>query len=187
MIPPFSHLFVIFLKSIAFTASTCGSLTISITLGFVLGLVSGNKLNDISSFREKKNFINRSYSRATLAAVALALSANEFIASSLGGFACTGIAVLSSGVMSSALSFQFFQFPSLVSKTFGGDKAITQSVIEGFALITSSRILSSIVNIASTTGLSSNGWTLAWLFLAACFALGERVTNAFLPYLYDSQ
>ena len=105
--------------------------------------------------------------------------------SSLGGFICAGIAVLASGVMSSAVSFQFFQFPSLVSKSFGNDKAITLSLIDGAALFTSSYILSSIINIASSTGLGSNGWTLAWLFLATCFALGSRATDSFLPSLYE--
>ena len=161
-------------------------MTISITLGFVLGLVSGGKLNDLETLREKKAFVTQNYVRATIAALALALSASEFVISNIGGMGCAAIAVLASGLMSSSLSFQFFQFPSLISKSFGNDKAIILSLIDSFALFSSSYVLSMFGNIASNTGLGSYGWSTAWLFLGFCSVLGGFFTNKLMPSLNTS-
>lgn len=165
-------------------ASLCGSLTISITLGYVFGLISGGKLNDIKSTSGKKDFVNRNYIRATVAAIVLALSANDFLVSSLGGVFCAGIAVIASGVMGSCLSYQYYQFPSLVSKGFGDDRSISLALIDSVALFTSSYIVSVIGKIASNTELGSYGWTLAWIFLGLCTAIGGRLTDKFLPSIY---
>jgi hypothetical protein len=141
-------------------------------------------VNDLETLSEKQAFVTQNYVRATAAAIALAVSANEFVISSLGSLGCAAIAVLASGMMSSSLSFQFFQFPNLISKSFGDDSSIILSLIDSFALFTSSYILSSIGSIASNTGLGSYGWSVAWLFLATCFVVGGRLTDAVLPSIY---
>ena len=159
-------------------------MTISITLGFVLGLVSGGKLNDLDTFDQKQALVTQNYVRATIAALALALSASEFVISNIGGLGCATIAVLASGLMSSSLSFQYYQFPSIISKNFGNDRSISLALIDSVALFSSSYVLSTIGNIASNTGLGSYGWSTAWLFLGFCTAFGGFFTNKFLPSIY---
>jgi hypothetical protein len=58
-------------------------------------------------------------------------------------------------------------------------------LIDSVALFTSSYILSSIGSIASNTGLGSYGWSIAWLFLGLCTAIGGRLTDKFLPSIYE--
>jgi len=153
----------------------CGSLTSSVTLGFVHGLVSSRKIHGLRSSEAKGMFISSGYRRAAVSALILAICGNKAIYQLLGRNSLIAIISLASGTLASSVAYQFYQFPVTFGKTFGNDKAICMSFIEGVAYLMVSYVWSIIGKIISSDRLGSHGWSLAWLIVAGYFVAGGNV------------
>lgn len=160
----------------------CGSLTSSITIGLILGLVSGRKMESMDE-TTKTRFIIRRQFRAFYSALSIALFANRSVVSFLGKNLIAVAITISSCIMAASVSVQFYQFPGKFAQSFGDDKAICLSFTDGFAFFVSSPIWSTVSKIATGGMFGSNGWSVAWLFISAFFAIGGGLTMKTLPVM----
>jgi len=143
------------------------------TLGFILGLVTGKKVVDLETLNEKKSFIFRRYIAASLSAIGLAILANEAVGNYLGQFWLATAITLVSGLLATSVGFQFYQLPIKYSSTFGRDKAVFISWCDGFGFFLLSPFRSSVSGLVANYGLQ--GWTFSWLIVAAFIAIGGTI------------
>jgi hypothetical protein len=148
--------------------SMCGGLTLSITLGLVFGLMRGDKnFTAEKDDGHKSKFLKRCYIASVISALGLAGLAQyglKLISSSLIMALLVGV---SSFVMASGLSFQYFQLPSMVARRFGNNKAVCISFLDGIGFLLAAPVF------ATTSKLvPSLGWSSAWIMLAGIFGIG---------------
>ncbi|KAL7572328.1 hypothetical protein ACA910_021545 [Epithemia clementina (nom. ined.)] len=95
------------------------------------------------------------------------------------------IIALLSGVIASALSFQFFQIPGIVAPEFGRNKAVFFSLVNGAGYFLATVVWAVFGKMVH--GLQ-HGWSVAWLMLM-CFYLsgGTLLLRHFGPYLSKNE
>jgi len=153
----------------------CGSLTSSVTIGFVLGLISGRKIDLLESPRERRLFTSRRYHRATLSAIGLALCANQNIGTFIGSTAHIIAITLLSGMMAYSVAFQYYLFPPAFAKIYDDDKAVCISFMDGMACLVATPIWSMVSMLVASSRVGSHGWSVAWLVIASFFGIGGNV------------
>jgi len=153
----------------------CGSLTSSVTIGFVIGLISGRKIDSLESPGERRMFTSRRYHRAAFSAMALALCANRSFGAFLGNTILAIAITLASGIMASSVAYQFYQFPVAFGRSFDDDRAVCISFLDGIACLVASPIWSIVSRLVASARLGSHGWSLAWLVIASLFGIGGNV------------
>jgi len=99
-------------------AHLCGFLTLSVTFGLVIGLITGKKMNTLSTIKEKQRFVSKRYLSAVLSAGCLSLCANRSFGALIGSNLHVLTITLASCLMASSISFQFYQFPAAFSSKF---------------------------------------------------------------------
>ena len=142
------------------------------TLGFVLGLVSGRKFESLKSIGEKKSFVLKKYAGAALSAVGIALCANPTFGDMLGQYGLAAVITLLTGVAAACVGYQFYQLPPKYSTTFGEDKPVYISFNDGVGFLLLSPFWSTMTSIVAS---SPNGWSTVWLIVAAFIAAGGAV------------
>lgn len=154
-----------FQEMAALPPSVSGGLTLFTTFGLVHGLVSGaKKFSKCANLQDKRNFLKKRYVTtvsATLGLVALARLGNGL---NLNRWAMTAAISLVSFVMSSNISFQYFQFPAMISQRYGDHKAVVISFLDGFGFLLSAPIFATIAQV-----VPANGWGSGWTMLASLF------------------
>jgi len=153
----------------------CGSLTSSVTIGFVMGLISSRNIDLLTSPRDKKLFISRRYHRAALSAIGLALCANQSIGTFFSSAAHVIAIAFLSGMMAYSVAFQFYQFPTAFANTFDDDRAVCISFMDGIACLVMAPIWSLVSMLAASAQIGSHGWSVAWLIIASLFGIGGNV------------
>eukprot|EP00979_Chaetoceros_neogracilis_P010994 scaffold2640_cov256-Chaetoceros_neogracile.AAC.8 len=150
-----------------------GSLTSSVTLGFVIGLVSGVSVLKLESVQEKKNFMGKRYAGAVASSLALALCANKAFGTMLGQIGLASAITIASGALAASVGFQFYQLIPMFAPTFGEDKAIFISFCDAFGFFMLSPFWSSVSKIVGQYG--QHGWTISWVVVAAFLAAGGLI------------
>jgi len=153
----------------------CGSLTSSVTIGFVIGLISGRKIDSLESPGERRMFTSRRYRRAAFSAMGLALCANRAFGAFLGNTFLAVAITVASGIMASSVAYQFYQFPTAFGKSFDDDRAVCISFLDGIACLVASPIWSIVSRLVASARLGSHGWSLAWLVIASLFGIGGNI------------
>jgi len=162
----------------------CGPLTTSVTLGFIGGLVSGKKIQQLESAEEKQQFVAKRFVFAVISAIGLAVCANANIIGLageyglMGQYGLAGSITILSGLLAASVGFQFYQFPPKFSTTFGPNKAVYISLTDALGFLLLSPFWSSMSSIVASNG---NGWTISWLIVASFLALGGAITVNWLP------
>jgi len=156
----------------------CGSLTSVVTAGFIMGLVTGRKVDTFQNRKDKMNFFTSRYKKAVLFTLLLALCANKTFGAWLGSRALVPTISVASAGMAYSIAYQFYQFPAAFASTFGNDKAVCISFVEGMALMIGTPIWSMMGKLASG---SQDGWSLAWVMIACCFAFGGSLIKGAIP------
>lgn len=174
-----------FLESTSLPRHLCGGLTASVTLGFVHGLGKGKMFYSLKDTQFKTRLLRKNYAKATLSCLALALLANQKVATVLfpSKYVIAGLVALLTGVMASSLSFQFYQIPPMTSKMFGEDKAVCLSFLDGMGFFLSAPIWAVTSQIVG--GLGIYGWSTAWVMLAFLFGSGGALMLRTLPQVLD--
>lgn len=89
-------------------------------------------------------------------------------------------------VLSSNLSFQFFQIPAMVATTFfDRNKALCLSLFDAMGFFVSAQVWAATGKIVNSEG--QHGWSLSWLMLAAMFAAGGKTMMSILPSVLHKQ
>jgi len=143
-----------------------GGLTLSVTLGLVHGLITGQKQYvAAATVPGRRQFLQKRYVRsvaATLGLVATAQWGHTLIASPL---LRTAVIALLSGTMASNVAFQYFQFPAKIAKSkFAEHQAVVISFLDGFGFLFSAPIFALCGRLVPTLG-----WGSAWTMLAGLF------------------
>mmetsp|Transcript_37455 Transcript_37455/g.91059 ORF Transcript_37455/g.91059 Transcript_37455/m.91059 type:complete len:680 (-) Transcript_37455:126-2165(-) len=176
-----------FLQDAASLSSpVAAGLTSSVTIGFVGGLIQGSIFSKITSVKSKMKMIRRNYVASLISVLGLAGCAvgsmtNAFSGSSI--LLATAITVLS-GIMAATVSFQFYQFPNLVSSNvFPENSAVSLSLLDAAGFFFTAQILA-----ANSKILGSFGWSASWSFLALIFGLGGTImSKAIQPVLVGAK
>lgn len=166
------------------TGYLCGSLTTSVTLGFVLGLIKGRDFEDLDSISEKKAFVFKRYSGAALSAVAIAILANKEVGAMLGQYVYAGAITILTGVAAALVGYQFYQLPSKYATSFGKDKAVYISFNDGICFLALSPFWPKIIGIAAS---SEQGWTQSWLIIAGFIAAGGAIMTKSLEKVVGAE
>jgi len=158
----------------------CGSLTSSLTIGFIWGLCSGRKIHTLPTVEDKKMFILKRQKTAFLSVISIAFLANKSIVALIGNnVAATAIAV-ASALMGASVSLQFYQFPAKFATIFGDDKAVCISLVDAIAFFLGSPIWATVGKVVGSNALG-HGWSVAWMMLAGLFAIGGSITMKTIP------
>mmetsp|Transcript_53760 Transcript_53760/g.60055 ORF Transcript_53760/g.60055 Transcript_53760/m.60055 type:complete len:657 (+) Transcript_53760:187-2157(+) len=176
-----------FLQEFGGVSSTLAAgLTSSVTIGFVLGLIKGNSFSKMESVKEKMNMIKNSYIVSVLSTLGLALCGIHGMSKFIDGNSnlIAAAITLFSGIIASTVSFQFYQFPNLVSATvFPENSAVALSLTDAIGYFVTASILG-----VNTHLLGNFGWSTAWAFMAVIFGIGGAVMiRAIEPVLIQSQ
>eukprot|EP00523_Entomoneis_sp_CCMP467_P006302 CAMPEP_0168732866 /NCGR_PEP_ID=MMETSP0724-20121128/7987_1 /TAXON_ID=265536 /ORGANISM="Amphiprora sp., Strain CCMP467" /LENGTH=626 /DNA_ID=CAMNT_0008779889 /DNA_START=131 /DNA_END=2012 /DNA_ORIENTATION=+ len=155
--------------------SLCGGLTTSCTLGFVHGLARGRVFHQLSTGREKMQFLRRNYAVAAASAFGLALCGGPWLPNlvSSGVLRAALVAVLS-GAMTSCFSFQFYQIPNLVASSpqFQHSKAMFISLIDCLGYLLATPVWAMTGRMVSRF---EHGWSLAWILLTILYIAGGHL------------
>jgi len=143
-----------------------------VTLGFVLGLVTGGKIQDLKTTAEKKAFVFKRYSGGVLSAVSLAICANGSFGALLGQYGLAAAITIASGLLAASVGFQFYQFPAKYATTFGNDKAVFISLCDAFGFL---MLAPFWFTISGIVGSNAQGWSTAWLVVASFLAVGGSI------------
>jgi len=153
----------------------CASLTTSVTVGFIVGLITGRKIESMEEV-DKKRFIMKRQIGAIFSALSIAVLANQTVISMLGRKVVAAAITLASCLMTANLSIQFYQFPAKFAKSFEDDKAVCMAFTDAVAFFLSCPIWAIVSTIATSTRFGSNGWSIAWIFVSALFAVGGGIS-----------
>eukprot|EP00539_Tryblionella_compressa_P004229 CAMPEP_0178741162 /NCGR_PEP_ID=MMETSP0744-20121128/4980_1 /TAXON_ID=913974 /ORGANISM="Nitzschia punctata, Strain CCMP561" /LENGTH=617 /DNA_ID=CAMNT_0020393991 /DNA_START=144 /DNA_END=1997 /DNA_ORIENTATION=+ len=157
------------------------TLTSSVTIGFVFGLVQGNIFSKLESIKEKMSMVKKNYVASMLSILGLAFCGlnvvTKFVTNSNIVAACIA---LFSGIMASTVSFQFYQFPNLVSaNVFPENSAVSLSLLDAAGFFVTAQVLA-----ANNHVLGKLGWSASWTFLAMIFGIGGTImSRAIQPVL----
>jgi len=168
----------------------CGGLTLSLTVGFALGLLNVNKFNNLECPKKEKSFLRSLYSKTVLAALSMALLANPKIGDMMG---TTGLAIaipLVSSFLASNLSFQFYTLPAKFAQNFGENKAVCLSFLDGLGFLLCAPVWSATSQIVRGSGNISrfvrpgNEWSTVWFGIAAFVGVGSTLMMRLLPHVF---
>jgi hypothetical protein len=170
-----------FQDTTALSGSLCGGLTAFLTLGFLHGVTKGKAFHALEDASSKSRMLRRAYTRAVLSAIGLALCANSWLTNLLipSKMVLAGIAGLLSATMASNVSIQYYQIPTIVSNTFGKNKAVCLSLLDALAFFLSAPFLAATGQIVGRLG--DYGWSTALTMLASLFVLGGFLCVDILP------
>jgi len=166
--------------------TTAAGLTSSVTIGFVLGLSQGNIFSKMESIKGKMNMIKQSYVVSVLSTLGLALCGIKGISKLVGGNSNLVVAAITifSGIIASTVSFQFYQFPNLVSATvFPESSAVALSLLDAVGFFVTAGVLG-----VNSRLLGNFGWFTSWAFMAAIFGVGGAImTRSIQPVLIQAK
>jgi hypothetical protein len=175
----FTHVSIILFYSIltTTTAHICAALTSSVSAGFVLGLKKGRTFSQLETVPEKVVMLQRNYRTAFLATIGLALCGVESLTLGIPSTVLAGIISLCAALVASSVSFQFYQLPSLVTRTlFSDSAAVSLSMLDAVGFFVTAQVLA-----ANRLVLGRFGWSAAWGFLAVLFGLGGKLMLQVIP------
>jgi hypothetical protein len=151
----------------------CASLTCSITIGFIFGLLNGRVFSKLESVQEKITMLRKNYRNAFLCLLGLALCGIKGM-TNIGIFSnnsMAGLVALLSGIMTSTISFQYYQIPNMMASTmYPQNAAVSLSLIDAAGFFVTAQVLA-----VNTQILSKLGWSASWTFLAMVFAFGGTI------------
>lgn len=175
-----------FQDTTALSTSLCGGLTAFVTIGFLHGLSKGRQFHELKDSKSKSRMLRKSYAVSVLSTVGMAMCANKWLT----GIVCPSkmvlaiVAAMFSGVMASSLSIQYFQIPTIVAQTFGENKAVCLSFLDGLAFFLSAPILAGTGQIVGRLG--DYGWSTALSLLAVLFGVGGLLMVDIFPSVVDA-
>jgi len=169
------------------STNLCGALTAFVTLGFLSGLGKGRAFHQLKDTVSKSRMLKRSYALSVMATLGMALCANQWLTGMLipSKTVLAIVAASFSAVMASSLSIQYFQIPTLVATTFGENKAVCLSFLDGLAFFLSAPILATTGQVVARLG--DHGWSVALTMLAAAFGIGGLLMGIIFPSVVASQ
>ena len=163
--------------------SICGSLTLSVTLGLILGLATGSrKITHMKTLSEKTSFFQRRYAKSALATVGLALTASLGPLWISSKFLLASLVALFTASMAWNISFQCYQFPAMFANDpqFQGNEAVCISFLDGFGYLFSVPIFALLGQL-----VPSRGWASGWGLLAVLFGGAGVVMSRNLSSILD--
>jgi hypothetical protein len=162
--------------------SIAGGLTLSITFGLMIGLVTGSKKFAALQGNPdgQKQFLAKRYRKSFAATLGLSLVASPLGSTFFKNNVVTAAMVaLLSGTMIANVAFQYYQFPAMIAKEFGKHKAVCISFLDGFGFLLSAPIFATCSKL-----VPSSGWSSAWAMLAVLFGLaGALMVKSIGPVL----
>uniref|UniRef100_A0A7S1UKU6 Major facilitator superfamily (MFS) profile domain-containing protein n=1 Tax=Grammatophora oceanica TaxID=210454 RepID=A0A7S1UKU6_9STRA len=171
-----------FQEATGLSSSICGGLTLSITIGMVVGLVTGSK----AFFKQdgvpgKTSLLKRRYGLGVLSAFVLAGLA-ALPTNKIPPLPLAGLIALFSGSMATMLSFQYYQLPPIIARSFGQDQAVCLSFLDGIGYF-----LASPIWAATSSIVKGPGWAPAWVMLGGLFLFGGTLMLKALPPILKKQ
>jgi hypothetical protein len=167
------------------TGTLAAGLTSSVTIGMVVGLLQGRIFSKMDSVKDKMKMVKQNYMVSLLSVLGLAVCGLGGVGNILNNsiVVAAGIALFS-GIMASTVSFQFYQFPNLVSANiFPDSSAVSLSLMDAAGFFVTAQVLA-----VNNHVLGKLGWSASWTFLAMVFALGGTVmSKAIQPVLLTAR
>ncbi|KAG7351352.1 major facilitator superfamily transporter [Nitzschia inconspicua] len=164
-----------FQEAASLSSSMAAGLTSSVTIGFVVGLIQGRVFSQVDSVKLRMKMIRQNYVVAIVSVLGLAVCGLNRVTQTFqipSGLVAAGIA-LCSGIMAGTVSFQFYQFPNLVSaNVFPDNSAVSLSLLDAAGFFMTAQVLT-----ANNHVLRHFGWSASWTFLAMIFGLGGTVMS----------
>jgi MFS family permease len=160
-----------FKDTTALSGSLCGGLTAFLTLGFLHGLLKGKQFNALQDTPSKSRMLRRAYTVSVVSTIGMALCANNWLTDLLipSKAVLAAVAALLSAIMASSLSVQYYQIPTIISKTFGENKAVCLSLMDALGFFLSAPYLASTGQVVGRLG--DYGWSAALTMLAVLFGV----------------
>ena len=187
----FNHTLFAVASSSSSTGALTGGLTLSTTLGLLYGLISASKTFPNLSLDGQTKMLRKRYIFNVVGTLGLAVIAAAAVGtdhpSSLSTFPLSssvttttiGISValaFCSGFMSFHVSYQFFQFPTMVAKSFADHKEVCLSWMDGIGYLFAAPVFAATGRI-----VPSYGWFPAWGMLSVLFACAGMLMMHALP------
>lgn len=140
----------------------------------------------MDSVSKKMKMIRQNYIVSLVSILGLALCGMSSIGNILGGSKSLLAALITvfAGIMASTVSFQFYQFPNLVSSNvFPDNSAVSLSLLDAAGFFFTAQVLA-----ANSRILGSLGWSASWTFMALIFGIGGIImTVAIQPVLLQAK
>lgn len=184
-VPPRPPSRLIFIRNVL-PGTLSGGLTLSTTLGLLYGLISASRTFPSLSIDGQTKMLRTRYGLSVggalgLTGIAAVTSGGGTGMSSVTASPVTQVAIsaalaLFSGFMSANISYQFFQFPTMIAKSFGDHKEVCISWLDGMGFLFSAPVFAATGRI-----VPSYGWVPAWGMLSALFACAWTLMMHALP------
>jgi len=171
--------------------SLCGGLTTGCTLGLVYGLQQGKVFYQLPNLTQQINFLRRQYRMSVMATVGLAgcalplplpLASHEALTRAV-------LVAICSGLLCSAVAFQFFQIPGMVlsQPQFAPNKPIFFALLDALGYFGSGPVFRASGLLVDHFGAES-GWLMTWILMALLLASGAvTMLKTIHPILQQQQ
>jgi MFS family permease len=170
-----------FKDTTALSTSLCGGLTAFLTLGFLHGSLKGKTFHALQDAPSKSRMLRRAYTVSVVSTIGMALCANNWLTDLLipSKAVLAAVAALLSAIMASSLSVQYYQIPTIISKTFGENKAVCLSLMDALGFFLSAPYLAATGQVVGRLG--DYGWSAALTMLAVLFGVSGFLMLDILP------
>ena len=160
-------------------------LAVFLSVGIVVGLVTAGSIFGTRQERERKWLVSRLYLASICACYAMAIlsvpAVRAFMAAPdlVATFQVMAIVTAGFGV-----AVQYYHIPSLVCATFGCDKALAVSYVDGVACAVSAVVWNFVGDTVHQGGSGGGGWAYGWAAVALFLLVTAVLMVEFMEHYF---
>lgn len=160
-------------------------LAVFLSVGIVVGLLTAGTIFGRRQERERKWLVSRLYLASIGACYAMAILSVPAVRAFMGTpDLVTTFQVMAIVTAGFGVAVQFYHIPSLVCATFGCDKALAVSYVDGVACAVSAIVWNFVGDTVHQGGSSGGGWAYGWAAVALFLLVTAVLMVEFMEHYF---
>jgi len=167
------------------SSSRSSGLAVFLSFGIVVGLLTAGSIFGMRQERERKWLVSKLYMVSIVSCYVLAILSVPIVRNAMAApdlvvtFQVIAITIAGFGI-----AVQFYHIPSLVCATFGCDKALALSYVDGVACAVSAVIWNFVGNTVYQGGAHGGGWAYGWAAVALFLLVTSVLMVEFMEHYF---
>lgn len=167
------------------SSSRSAGLAVFLSVGIVAGLLTAGSIFGTRQERERKWLVSRLYLSSIVSCYVLAILSVPMVRNVMAApdlvetFQVMAITIAGFGI-----AVQFYHIPSLVCATFGCDKALAVSYVDGVACAVSAIVWNFVGDTVHQGGSSGGGWAYGWAAVALFLLVTSILMVEFMEHYF---
>eukprot|EP00977_Amphora_coffeiformis_P004914 scaffold1049_cov168-Amphora_coffeaeformis.AAC.8 len=167
------------------SSSRSSGLAVFLSVGIVAGLLTAGSIFGTRQERERKWLVSKLYMVSIVSCYILAILSVPIVRNAMAApdlvatFQVMAIAIAGFGI-----AVQFYHIPSLVCATFGCDKALAVSYVDGVACAVSAVVWNFVGDTVHKGGPHGGGWAYGWAAVALFLLVTSVLMVEFMEHYF---